>query len=269
MRNRFGKDILIVDTPGIFDTTRTNDEIKHEIKKCIGITAPGPHAFVLVVSVTRYTPEELNTIDHFFSWFGDRSYEYFIILFTSKERLDKKGKEINDHIKTCPEKLRSYVEKCGNRVIAFNNLLLGDDKNKQVQDLLSIISNNVKRNEGKYYTNEMYKQSEENIKRVEAERMKKAEKERTAHEEKIREQIKAEIAENEKREGSEQEKMENLKQILDKQKREMELLEEKYKEQLKETRSRIRDEIESVSYKTMAKKAISTGVELFFDYVFG
>lgn len=269
MRNRFGKDILIVDTPGIFDTTRTNDEIKHEIKKCIGITAPGPHAFVLVVGITRYTPEELDTIDNFFSWFGEKSYEYFIILFTSKERLDRKGRELNDHIKTCPITLKSYVEKCGDRVIAFNNLLLGDDNNKQVQDLLSIIAKNIKRNEGKYYTNEMYKQSEENIKKMEAERMKKAEEERIAHEEKIREQIKAEIAENEKREGSEQEKMENLKQIFEKQERQLELLEERYEEQRRETRSLIRDEIESVSYKAMAKKAIALGAELLFDFVFG
>lgn len=40
---RFEKNVIIVDTPGVFDTEGKENEIKEEICKCIGITSPGPH----------------------------------------------------------------------------------------------------------------------------------------------------------------------------------------------------------------------------------
>lgn len=101
-RFRFGKKILVVDTPGCFDTNQTNDQIKKEITKCVGITSPGPHAFILVVSVTRYTYEEIVSVEKYFQWFGEKSYEYFIFLFASRDKLDKSNKSIDDHIKSCP-----------------------------------------------------------------------------------------------------------------------------------------------------------------------
>lgn len=266
IRRRFNRNILVVDTPGIFDTTRSTEEIKQEIIRCVGITAPGPHAFILVISITRYTDEELNTIAHFFNWFGEKSYEYFIVLFTSKERLDIQKKELKDHIEICPAKLQSCIEKCGNRVIAFNNLLPGDEKNEQVKELLSMIADNVKRNEGKYYTNEMYQKSEENIKRMEKERMKKAEEEKKATEETIREQTKAEIAANKKRECSPEEKLANLHKIYDKQQRKIQALEESFKNTCDEMRYEIRNEFENFSFKKCAKKWAMTGVEMLFNY---
>lgn len=48
---RFGKEILVVDTPGVFDTTSTNDVVQKEILKCIGITSPGPHCFLLIMGL--------------------------------------------------------------------------------------------------------------------------------------------------------------------------------------------------------------------------
>ena len=56
---RFNKNIVVVDTPGIFDTKENNKRIMNEICKCIGLASPGPHAFVMVFSVSnRFTDEE-------------------------------------------------------------------------------------------------------------------------------------------------------------------------------------------------------------------
>lgn len=43
---RFVRRILVIDTPGLFDTGMTK-----EIVKCIGMSAPGPHAVVFVTGI--------------------------------------------------------------------------------------------------------------------------------------------------------------------------------------------------------------------------
>lgn len=166
-RIRFGKKILVVDTPGCFDTDQTTDQIKQEVTKCVGITSPGPHAFILVVSVSRITNEEIISVEKYFQWFGEKSYEYFIVLFTSRDRLDKEKIKIDNHIQSCPPTLRLYIDRCGKRVVAFNNDLQGD---QQVKHLLSLILHTVEKNGNKCYTNEMYIEAERIIQRSEKER---------------------------------------------------------------------------------------------------
>lgn len=175
---RFGHKILIVDTPGIFDTTKSNKNIQKEILKCISITAPGPHAFILVLNVARYTEEEHKSVQHFVDSFGEKIFQYFIVLFTRKDDLDEEGRTIDDHIKSVPQTLQTFIEKCGKRVIAFNNRLKGDEGDEQVRELLSKIYKNVKNNNGECYKNEMYEEAEKQLKKREDEIRKQAQMER-------------------------------------------------------------------------------------------
>ncbi|XP_055999975.1 GTPase IMAP family member 7-like [Ostrea edulis] len=161
---RFNRKILIVDTPGIFDTRQSNKIIQQEIAKCIGITSPGPHAFILVLSISRYTEEEHRSVMHFVNHFGENIYKHFIVLFTRKDDLDQENITLADHIKTVPPHLIKFIEKSGGRVIAFNNRLKDGDMDAQVVELLSMISDNVENNGGKWYTDEMYIEAEKLIK---------------------------------------------------------------------------------------------------------
>ncbi|XP_062592771.1 GTPase IMAP family member 9-like [Saccostrea cucullata] len=175
---RFDKKILVVDTPGIFDTRHSVDKIQNEIVKCITITSPGPHAFILVLSLTRYTEEEHKSVMHFVKHFGEDIYTYFIILFTRKDDLDDEGISLLEHIRTVPPELTQFIQKCGGRVMAFNNKLKGEEKDAQVVELLSMILDNVKRNEGKCYTDKMYSEAEKLIRKREEEDLRKAKEKR-------------------------------------------------------------------------------------------
>lgn len=209
---RFGLKILIVDTPGIFDTTKTNDHTKGEICKCIAITSPGPHAFILVLSVSRFTEEEQKSIEHFVKYFGENMYNYVIVLFTRKEDLDEDNKTIFDHIQKSPPQLRMLIQKCGGRVIAFNNKLKGEKQATQAKQLLDIILTNVEKNGDRYYTNEMYIVAEKILKEREAEIIRKAkeehEKELKAIEDKISQKYEMKYIEDAK-------KLENTKRQLE------------------------------------------------------
>lgn len=155
---RFGHKFVIVDTPGIFDTSQTNDHTQEEICKCIAITSPGPHAFILILSISRFTAEEQNSIEHFVKHFGENIYKYVIVLFTRKDDLDEDDKTLMSNIQSSPPELRNIIQKCG--VIAFNNRLKGEEQDKQVRELLAEILKNVDRNGGECYTNEMYVEAE-------------------------------------------------------------------------------------------------------------
>lgn len=60
---RFGKKIVVVDTPGYFDTKRPEKEILKELAKWYTLVSPGIHAIVLVVQVGRCTEEDQKTVD--------------------------------------------------------------------------------------------------------------------------------------------------------------------------------------------------------------
>lgn len=163
---RFGKKIVCVDTPGLFDTEVSNKKTQEEIMKCIGITSPGPHAFIIVLTLGRFTKEEKDTVDHFVKHFGEDVYQYFIVLFTRKDELDENNISFKDHLATVAEPLRLFIEKCGGRAIAFNNKLKGSQSEPQVKELLKMIERNVSRNGGKFYTNEMYLQAEIEVQKM-------------------------------------------------------------------------------------------------------
>lgn len=150
---RLGHKLVIVDTPGIYDSSRSNKQTQEEICKSINMTSPGPHAFILVFSISRFTEEDKNCIEHFVKHFGEEMYKFSIILFTREDELQEKESTIMDFIEKSPPELKNLIQKCDQRFIAFNNKL--KDKT-QAEKLLNMISVNIKQNKGRYYTEEMY-----------------------------------------------------------------------------------------------------------------
>lgn len=187
---RFNKKIVIVDTPGLFDTNRSNEDIQMEITKCIGLTSPGPHAFITVLSLaSRFTTEERSTLEHFINYFGEGVYRYCFILFTRKDDLDAENSTLEKYLETVPKELKDFIQKCGERVCTINNRLQGRQNDIQVQEILKQISSNVSKNGEDYYSNEMYQEAEKRIKELEAAKKEKETQETRRKFEKMRKDI--------------------------------------------------------------------------------
>lgn len=92
-------------------------------------------------------------IEHLVNHFGENIYNYLIVLFTQRQYLEERGICLIDHIKPMPLKFKQLIEKCDGRVIAFNNRIVGEKQDQQVQELLTMILENVDKHEGKCYTN--------------------------------------------------------------------------------------------------------------------
>ena len=205
---RFDHKILVVDTPGIFDTEVDNEHIQQEISKCIGLSSPGPHVFILVMaSTSRFTEEEERTVKSFERQFGEDIYRHFIIVFTRKEAIDKSKKDLMSFLQKAPAKLISFIKKCGGRVFAINNTLEGEESEIQAHKLLREILETVEMNGGECYTNEIYKAAEQKLQEYEEEEKKRNEVERQKALQDITDSIERrykETAEEEKKKLSEQ-----------------------------------------------------------------
>lgn len=171
----FDRDIEVVDTPGLFDTRRENKLTHLEIIKCIQMTCPGPHCFLLVVSTRRFTKEHRECVESLFQYFGNDVFRFFIIVFTKKDELDRNGLTLDEYINTLPSDFKAIIEKCTYRCISLNNIAPIPERCDQIKTLLDMIDCVVSKNHG-WYTNEMYLEAEKQMKRHEEEVRKEVER---------------------------------------------------------------------------------------------
>ncbi|KAL1251931.1 hypothetical protein QQF64_019727 [Cirrhinus molitorella] len=154
-----GRHITVIDTPGLFDTELSNEEIQREISNCISMILPGPHVFLLVIPVGRFTPEEAKSVKVIQEMFGENFLKYSMVLFTRGDDLN--DKTIEQYLGKPGSALNQLIESCGNRFHVFNNKETGD--RTQVTDLLQKIDNMVKANGDSYYSCKMFREMERRI----------------------------------------------------------------------------------------------------------
>ncbi|KAL1281282.1 hypothetical protein QQF64_000085 [Cirrhinus molitorella] len=57
------RNITVIDTPGLFNTKISQVQMKNEFMKCVSMSAPGPHVFLLVIRLdVIFTDEENNIV---------------------------------------------------------------------------------------------------------------------------------------------------------------------------------------------------------------
>ncbi|KAI4892316.1 hypothetical protein NFI96_004414 [Prochilodus magdalenae] len=160
-----GCTVSVVDTPGLFDTDLEESELMNRLVECIALSCPGPHVFLLVLTVGRFTEEDRKTVRRLEQVFGKEASKYTIVLFTRWDRL--KNQTTEEYLATAGNKLRVVIEKCGGRHHFFNNENMAD--RAQVTELMEKIVKMVSENEGGCYTNEMYESVERAIQEREEE----------------------------------------------------------------------------------------------------
>ncbi|XP_030285681.1 GTPase IMAP family member 7-like [Sparus aurata] len=170
-RSVSGRSITLVDTPGFFDTDRSEEELKPEIVRCITECAPGPHAFLIVLKVEKFTDHEQVGMNKIQEYFSEEAFKYATVVFTHGDDLPE-GQTVEDFAEQ--NKLVSdLVKKCGGRCHVIDNKYWIDkpkeeyrSNQRQVEELLKTIVGMVTKNNGSCYTNEMLQATEEMIKQV-------------------------------------------------------------------------------------------------------
>ncbi|XP_053477935.1 GTPase IMAP family member 7 isoform X1 [Ictalurus furcatus] len=189
----YGRKVSVIDSPGLFDTQLSEDEVVSRIKLCIPFSAPGPHVFLVVIQIGRFTDEEEKTVKLFQAIFGEKSSSYTMALFTHGDRL--KGKNIHQFVRNNSD-LLSFIKKCKGGYHVFNN----EDQNpEQVIQLLDQIDKMVTVNGGDYYTTEMLQEAERVIEAEKQRILKENEAQRLKEIEDLRAKFEGEAFERERK----------------------------------------------------------------------
>ncbi|MGH0118479.1 UNVERIFIED_CONTAM: hypothetical protein FKN15_022634 [Acipenser sinensis] len=183
-----GRRVVVFDTPGLFDTKLSNEDGISEIEKCMQLSSPGPHAFLLVLKVGRSTEEEKKTMQIIQELFGEDAKKYMMVLFTYRDCLDD-NETIEDFVKNGPTDFKQLVKLCGNRFHAINGRDLKD--REQINKFMEKVEKMVKENDLPFYASEFYER-EKKRKKTEAKLQKEIEALKKKNEEAIEELKKSE-----------------------------------------------------------------------------
>uniref|UniRef100_A0A667XWF0 AIG1-type G domain-containing protein n=1 Tax=Myripristis murdjan TaxID=586833 RepID=A0A667XWF0_9TELE len=152
-----GQEVAIIDTPGLFYTRYDQEKTLKDMTQCISFAAPGPHVFLIVIMLGRYTQEEKKTVQNLQETFGEDANKYSMVLLTHGDLLDASIEEFLEY----SEELQDLVNQCDGQYHVFNNK---KQDGSQVTELLEKIRHIIDKNGGSHYTNEMFQDAERKLK---------------------------------------------------------------------------------------------------------
>lgn len=192
-----GQTVAVIDTPGLYDTRVEVNKTIEDLRQCIQFASPGPHVFLVVIRLARFTKEEQGTIKLIQEVFGETADKYSMILFTGGDFL--KNQTIKEFVEKSKD-LKELVDRLGGRYHVFNNELTDEAmKRRQVTELLEKIRVMLKNNGGSHYTNAMFKEAERKLHEETENRLKakraEIEKEKMEMKKKLHEQLEQQVQE--------------------------------------------------------------------------
>lgn len=170
MEHRFGKKLVVVDTPGLCDPNMSDTKIITEVSKWYTLMSPGIHAILLVVKAGRFTDEDQHTVDLFMKVFGDDLKKYLIVVFADKDQLECNDMTVKSYIQTMNKSSNLYklIEEINGRYVAVG---IRDKNEKEVQEILSMIEVIRGPFGDRNYSNEYFKEIEKCMEEMEKEQI--------------------------------------------------------------------------------------------------
>ncbi|KAL6118408.1 uncharacterized protein ACO6RY_03215 [Pungitius sinensis] len=162
-----GRSITLIDTRGFFDPGRSEEKKGPERRRCTTECAPGPHAFLIVLKVEKFTEHEKAVITAICEDFPENALKYAVIVFTHGDQLQE-GMTLEEYVEQS-EGLSDLVKKCGGRCHVVDNKYWKNNREEyrsnqfQVKELLITVDKMVRENKGGFYTDKKLQEVEKKV----------------------------------------------------------------------------------------------------------
>ncbi|XP_063070507.1 GTPase IMAP family member 4-like [Engraulis encrasicolus] len=158
-----GRRLTMVQTPDWFCGGLSETDTSEDVGFCVRLSAPGPHAFLLVVPVEPSEGKERVMLEKMEDIFGGDCWRYTLILFTHAGGLGERTVEELLQNKGSLD-LQQLVEKCGNR---YHLLKIRDRPvETEISQLREKIGEMVSGNRQTFYSIETYQEAEKQAKKI-------------------------------------------------------------------------------------------------------
>nr|XP_055054779.1 GTPase IMAP family member 4-like [Misgurnus anguillicaudatus] len=240
-----GKQVTVVETPDWFCSGLSLEEVREDVSLCVHLSAPGPHAFLLIIPVQQSTGVERAMLEKTEEIFGKKCWRNTMILFTVTDEEQKKN--IEDFVQSGNQEVQRLVEKCGNRFHCLNIHQSGDDS--QISELLEKIEKMVEGNTERFYSSEIYLEIESQIRAMERKIIRDREERKEKEEREMKEKIEKEVQRSMKKiEGAIEEHEGDIQQLNERTgELERQMREERDEEKKKELKRELEKEVEKRS----------------------
>uniref|UniRef100_A0A668UQV2 GTPase IMAP family member 8 n=1 Tax=Oreochromis aureus TaxID=47969 RepID=A0A668UQV2_OREAU len=132
-----GHRVSVVDTPRLFSTRLSADEVKAELERAVQLSSPGRHVFILVLQLARFTPQEQEGLKALQKMLSPDVSKHTMLLFTYGDRLENTDIDM-EMLTREDDNIQQLLQSCSGVYHVFNNKMENKD---QVQELLQKIDN--------------------------------------------------------------------------------------------------------------------------------
>ncbi|KAK7105765.1 hypothetical protein V1264_017102 [Littorina saxatilis] len=164
-----GMIVQVMDTPGLFDTGKSHEEVGLRIVQCVINMHPGPDVILYVIRIgEKYTAQDFAAYRRFKMLLGSSVTRHMMVLFTGGDKLRKTGTTIEQFVKHVPDNLHTVLRECGGQCIVLNNELTFANGQTQVANLLGKVQELRRMNDYRPYTCYSYGRIAKTLEEVEA-----------------------------------------------------------------------------------------------------
>uniref|UniRef100_A0A673WJM6 AIG1-type G domain-containing protein n=1 Tax=Salmo trutta TaxID=8032 RepID=A0A673WJM6_SALTR len=184
-----GRKLVLVDIPDCFCPGLSLEEMRQDVGLCVRLSAPGPHAFLLVIPVEPSKGEERGVLERIEEMFGEGFWEHTVILFTHDDGL--KEQSIEEFLQAGSQDLQQLVEKSGSRYHALN--IKDRAHGTQVSELLDQVEEMVAGNRERFYSSQTYQEAEDQVREMEGKIQRERGERKQREERDLRERLEKEL----------------------------------------------------------------------------
>lgn len=159
-----GRKVCVMDTPGLEDLNRSNTEALKQITKVMAAFSEGVHAFVFVFNLAtpRFSKEDKRVLKTFENRFGGNLRKHSILVYTHAECLpvDTDLQEFLCRQTESETPVSGFLDELGTNIVAVNNNSpVPAERQRNQDEILSLIDKMMQENNNMPYTSDMFEEA--------------------------------------------------------------------------------------------------------------